>query len=199
MQSELDLASLLASRLCHDIVGPVGAIQNGLELMAEDESMADMAMDLIKKSARQASDKLQYARMAYGAAGGAELLDTGEAGRLTAALFEGERASLDWTWAGDAQPRVLVKMAMLLATYALAAVPRGGKVTVASGEGGLEVVAEGDTLRTPPFLELVSDGGELTDPRGAQAICIHRLAESIGTKVGIMSDGTRMSFQVPNP
>lgn len=197
MQSELDLASLLASRLCHDIVGPVGAIQNGLELMAEDESMAEMAMDLIKKSARQASDKLQYARMAYGAAGGADLLDPAEAGRLTGALFQGERATLEWTWAGEAQPRVLVKMAMLLATYALAAVPRGGTVTVANTDAGLEVSAVGETLRTPPFLDLVSEGGELTDPRGAQAICIHRLAESIGTKVAVMSDGTRMSFTVP--
>lgn len=79
MTRELDLASLLASRLCHDVVGPVGAIQNGLELMAEDEFMTEMALDLIRKSAHQASAKLQYARMAYGAAGGAEQLDPAEA------------------------------------------------------------------------------------------------------------------------
>ncbi|MEM8665573.1 MAG: histidine phosphotransferase, partial [Pseudomonadota bacterium] len=100
MQSDLELASLLASRLCHDVVGPVGAIQNGLELIAEDKSMTDMAMDLIKKSAAQATAKLQYARMAYGTAGGADVLDPAEAGRLTAAMFTGERAELVWTWAG---------------------------------------------------------------------------------------------------
>ena len=89
MTDDLDLASLLASRLCHDVVGPVGAIQNGLELIAEDKSMTEMAMALIQKSAAQASAKLQFARTAYGAAGGADVLDPAEAGRLTAAMFEG--------------------------------------------------------------------------------------------------------------
>ncbi|RAH98888.1 histidine phosphotransferase [Acuticoccus sediminis] len=195
MQSELELASLMASRLCHDIVGPVGAIQNGLELIAEDEAMAEMAMDLIKKSALQASAKLQYARMAYGAAGGADELDPGEAGRLTAELFKGERATLDWAWKGGAQPRTEVKLGMLLATYALGAVPRGGTVTVEYGEGGLVVTAAGETLRNPPFVDVTTGGGEITDPRGVQAKIIAMLAESGGWRVDVASDGSRMTFR----
>ena len=195
MQTELDLASLLASRLCHDVVGPVGAIQNGLELMAEDESMTEMAMDLIRKSALQASAKLQYARMAYGAAGGADVLDPAEAGRLTGGMFHGERATLDWTWGGEAAPRIPVKLAMLLATYALGAVPRGGTVTVSHGEEGVRVVAEGQ-VRTPQFLDIVTGGGEISDPRAVPALCIERLAESAGWRiVSEVDNGTTVTFR----
>lgn len=195
MQSELDLASLLASRLCHDVVGPVGAIQNGLEMMAEDESMTVMAMDLIRKSAQQATAKLQYARMAYGAAGGADVLDPAEAGRLTAGMFAGERASLDWTWTGPAEPRVPVKIAMLLATYALGAVPRGGSVTVRHDEDGVTIVAEGAPLRSPPFIDVVSNGGEVTDPRAVQALLIQKLAESTGWRVEAHANEGTMTFK----
>ena len=181
MPTDLDFASLLASRLCHDVIGPVGAIQNGLELIAEDESMAAMAMDLIKKSAAQATAKLQYARMAYGAAGGAEALDPAEAGRLTQGMFAGERATLAWEWSGpDAAPRTSVKLAMLLATYALGAVPRGGVVRVSGGADGVAIVAEGAQLRTPPFLEVVTGGGDIGDPRAVQSWVIERLAASAG-------------------
>lgn len=184
MPNDLDLASLLASRLCHDVVGPVGAIQNGLEMMAEDESVAEMAMDLIRKSARQASAKLQYARMAYGAAGGAEVLDPAEAGRLTAEMFAGERATLDWTWAGDPAPKGPVKLAMLLATFALGCVPRGGTISVRHNDAGLEVRAAGSSVRTPPFLDVATGGGgEVMDPRAVQALLIDRLAAAEGWRI----------------
>jgi histidine phosphotransferase ChpT len=181
MPTDLDFTSLLASRLCHDVIGPVGAIQNGLELIAEDESMAAMAMDLIKKSAAQATARLQYARMAYGAAGGAEELDPAEAGRLTQGVFVGERATLDWAWPGPGNaPKVPVKLGMLLATYAIGAVPRGGVIRVGPDGEGVKVVAEGAQLRTPQFLDIVTGGGTVTDPRAMQPWTIERLAASGG-------------------
>ncbi|MCF3931861.1 histidine phosphotransferase family protein [Acuticoccus sp. M5D2P5] len=195
MPSDLDLASLLASRLCHDVVGPVGAIQNGLELMAEDESMAEMALELIKKSAAQATAKLQFARMAYGAAGGAEVIDPGEAGRLTAGVFAGERAALDWQWGGPAVPRVPIKLAMLIATYALGCVPRGGTVTVRYEDETLTVEATGAQLRVPPFLEVLTDGGEITDPRAIQPLCVERLAASVGWRIAVDSEDGAMTFR----
>ena len=194
MQSDLELASLLASRLCHDVVGPVGAIQNGLELIAEDEAMAEMAMDLIKKSAAQATAKLQYARMAYGAAGGADVLDPAEAGRLTAAMFAGERAALAWEWNGAPAPRVPVKVAMLLATFALGAVPRGGTVTVRHEEDALTVLAEGASVRKPPFSELVTEGGETADPRAVRAVLIERLALENGWRIVMEAGEGHLSF-----
>lgn len=196
MQSDLELASLLASRLCHDVVGPVGAIQNGLELIAEDRSMTDMAMDLIKKSAAQATAKLQYARMAYGAAGGAEVLDPGEAGRLTGAMFAGERADLSWAWTGEPAPLAEIKVAMLLATFALGAVPRGGTVTVErGGEGTISVQAAGSAIRTPPFAELVTEGGDVSDPRAVQAVLIERLAASAGWRIVMETQDEALTFR----
>ncbi|MEM0907913.1 MAG: histidine phosphotransferase family protein [Pseudomonadota bacterium] len=189
MTSDLDLASLLASRLCHDVVGPVGAIQNGLELIAEDDSMAEMAMDLIKKSAAQATAKLQYARMAYGAAGGADVLDPGEAGRLTEGMFSGERATLDWRFAGPPTDRNTVKLAMLMATFALAAVPRGGDITVEHDDTGcISVRASGNPARVPPFTDLMTMGGEATDPRAVQAMLMARLAAASGATIVVEAD-----------
>lgn len=192
--TDIDFASFLASRLCHDVVGPVGAIQNGLELMAEDQSMTEMALDLVNKSARQASAKLQFARMAYGAAGGAEVLDPAEAGRITAALFEGERANLVWDWAGAAVPRATVKVAMLLATFALTSVPRGGTVTVRPEGAGVCVEALSDSVRSPAFVELL-EGGAVADPRAVQPFMIRELAEAAGWRIEVAGREGAITFR----
>ena len=81
----LDLAALLCSRVCHDLISPVGAIVNGLEVMEEDkdEETKVFALDLIKKSAKQASAKLQFCRLAFGAAGSAGAqIDLGDAEKV---------------------------------------------------------------------------------------------------------------------
>src|ERR1700757_4271473 len=89
-----DLAALLCSRVCHDIVSPVGAIINGLEVL-EDEKDAEMrgfALDLIKTSAEQASARLQFCRLAFGAAGSAgAAIDSGDAEMVARGLFGRER------------------------------------------------------------------------------------------------------------
>ena len=101
--SSLDLAALVASRVCHDIISPVGAITNGLEVLDEEgsEDMRDFAMDLIRKSARQASAKLQFARLAFGAAGsaGAEI-DLGDAQVVATGFMENEKSDLVWQVSG---------------------------------------------------------------------------------------------------
>src|SRR5258708_12615832 len=102
----LDLAALLCSRVCHDLISPVGAIANGLEVMEEgrDEETSKFAMDLIKKSARTASAKLQFCRIAFGAAGSAGAqIDTGDAEKVTRGLMEDEKTKVAWNL-----PRVLL-------------------------------------------------------------------------------------------
>ncbi|MEA2860394.1 MAG: histidine phosphotransferase ChpT, partial [Methylobacteriaceae bacterium] len=90
----LDLAALLCSRVCHDVISPVGAIVNGLEVL-EDEQDAEMrsfALELIKKSARTASARLQFCRLAFGAAGSAgAAIDTGDAEQVARGLLVDER------------------------------------------------------------------------------------------------------------
>jgi len=197
MPSDLDLASLVASRLCHDVVGAVGAIQNGLELMNEDQSNTDVAMDLIVKSAAQASARLQYARMAYGAAGGSTELDPAEGGRLTGGLFAVEKSStLDWRWTGPQAPRERVKLAMLLATYATGAVPRGGVVVVEAGDdAGVVVTASGTPLRRPGHLDVITDAAEADAAHAVQPLLIVRIAEALGLVVDVTQGDDSMTFR----
>src|SRR5664279_3199678 len=96
---DIELSAFLVSRVCHDLVGPLGAVVNGLEVM-EDERDAAMRADALKivsSSALQALARLQFLRIAFGAAGsaGAEL-DLNEVGRLLNGLMEGGKIQLEW-------------------------------------------------------------------------------------------------------
>ena len=128
-----DLGALLCSKVCHDIISPVGAITNGLELMEEDidGSMREMAMDLIKRSATQASAKLKFARIAYGAAGsaGAEI-DTGDAEEVAQGYMAAEKADLEWKIERQYLPKNEVKLVLNLLLLALNCVPQGGAITI---------------------------------------------------------------------
>src|SRR5262245_66108058 len=93
----LDLAALLCSRVCHDLISPAGAIVNGLEVLEEskDEETKTFALDLIKKSARVASARLQFCRIAFGAAGSAGAqIDLGDAGNVAKGFIEDEKVKL---------------------------------------------------------------------------------------------------------
>src|SRR5258708_6435515 len=103
----LDLAALLCSRVCHDLISPTGAILNGLEVLDEKESdqeTRNFALDLIKKSARTASARLQFCRLAFGAAGSAGAqIDLGDAQSMARAFIEDDKTKLTWSL-----PRVLL-------------------------------------------------------------------------------------------
>jgi histidine phosphotransferase ChpT len=123
----LDLAALLCSRVCHDIISPVGAIINGLEVLDEDNGeMRDFAFSLIRKSAAQASAKLQFARLAFGAAGsaGAEI-DLADAEKVARGYMEGEQAAFDRDAPRIQMPKHLVKLVLNLVLLSVAAIPRG--------------------------------------------------------------------------
>ncbi len=135
----LDLAALLCSRVCHDVISPVGAIVNGLEVL-EDEEDADMraiAFDLIKKSAETASARLQFCRLAFGAAGSAGAsIDTGDAERVVRGLFADQKTQINWRAARALMPKNKVKLILNLCLLAAGAIPRGGVITVTTSETG---------------------------------------------------------------
>ncbi|PLX35805.1 MAG: histidine phosphotransferase [Hyphomicrobiales bacterium] len=154
--SPLDLAALLCSRVCHDIISPVGAINNGLEVLEEDSGgeMEGFAMELIRKSAKQASNKLQFARLAFGAAGsaGAEI-DTGDAEKVAQGLMEGEKPSLTWTAQRVLMAKNRVKLLLNLILIASSAIPRGGNIDLTiEGEASapnFRLVCTGPNARVP--------------------------------------------------
>src|ERR687898_3570783 len=135
----LDLAALLCSRVCHDVISPVGAIVNGLEVLEDDSdaSMRDFALDLIRKSAKQASARLQFARLAFGSAGSAGAsIDLGDAEQVARGMFQDDKVKLSWTGPRALLPKNKVKLLLNLVVIATNAVPRGGTIDVAvTGEG----------------------------------------------------------------
>jgi histidine phosphotransferase ChpT len=150
----LDLASLACSRVCHDVISPVGAIINGLEVLDEekDAEMRQVALDLIKKSAATASARLQFCRLAFGAAGSAGAsIDTSDAETVTRGLIADDRTKLVWSVARQLAPKNKVKLLLNLCLLAFSAIPRGGVVTVTvNGEGDAteaEVEAKGLNAR----------------------------------------------------
>lgn len=131
--SELDLASLLCSRVCHDVISPVGAIANGLEVLEDekDEQMKEFAMNLIKKSALQASAKLQFARLAFGAAGSAGAhIDLMDAKYVSESFVDKDKVTLTWQAPVATMAKNKVKLLLNLLLVALTTIPRGGTIDV---------------------------------------------------------------------
>ncbi|WP_417667600.1 histidine phosphotransferase ChpT [Roseibium sp.] len=192
--SSLDLSALVASRVCHDIISPVGAITNGLEVLDEEgsEDMREFAMDLIRKSARQASAKLQFARLAFGAAGsaGAEI-DLGDAQVVATGFMENEKSDLVWQVERHLMPKNLVKLLLNLILIANQCVPRGGDITVVmDGEPASPefiLSAKGLNPRIPLGMQEILSGEEpeRVDAHSVQPIYTVLLARECGMTLAI--------------
>lgn len=130
---ELDLAALMVSRVCHDLISPVAAVSNGLEILADeqDPAMKEQAMSLIAHSVGQAKARLLFARLAFGAMGsaGAEI-DLGEAGQVAAEFFKTSKAKLDWQAPVAAIDKEMIRILLNLANMGADSIPRGGQLTV---------------------------------------------------------------------
>jgi histidine phosphotransferase ChpT len=165
---DLDLSAVLASRICHDLVGPVGAIGNGLELLAEedDPEMRQQALDLLAHSAGQATRRLTFYRLAFGASGGADVaVPLAEARSAAEQWLAGSRVRLDWPDA-SADPAVdltkpQLRLLLNLLIVGSEALPRGGTLQVAVADGAtvrLTVRAEGPGARVAPGLDSALEG-----------------------------------------
>ncbi len=191
----LDLAAMLCSRVCHDVISPVGAIVNGLEVL-EDESepsMRDVAIDLIKRSAAGASAKLQFCRLAFGAAGsvGASI-DTGDAENVARALLETEKTALAWKAQRQFLPKNKVKLLLNLCQIAASTIPRGGVVEVeVLGEGqaaALRVASRGANARLQAhFADLMSrqSGAAAVDAHSIQPYFAGLVAQECGMAIEV--------------
>lgn len=191
MTSQTDLAALLCSRLCHDMLSPVGALANGLELLAEeqDPEMRAKCVELLEQSAKISTDKLKFFRLAFGAAGGfGDAVPVEEAQDvITALASDAKRVKLNWAIAEDSLPKPAVKVMLNLAQIALDALVRGGELDIGAErrDGNVEIVARATAERIA-FDEVIGRAlqGELIpdelSSRTAAAHMIGMLAEEHG-------------------
>lgn len=186
--NEIEFAALLVSRVCHDLVSPVGAVVNGLEVL-EDERDAAMRADALKlvvSSAEQAAARLQFARIAFGAAGsaGAEL-DLTEVGRIVKGLVQGGKVSVDWRAAHVNWPKDWAKLLMNATLMAADSLPRGGEVRVETSADpaapSFTVRARGQNARLLEEVEKAARGEPTLpmDGRSIQPYLTHKLARSL--------------------
>ena len=190
----LDLAALLCSRVCHDLISPVGAIVNGIEVLEEekDEATKEFALDLIKKSAATASAKLQFCRIAFGAAGSAGAqIDLGDAETIARGFLEDDKTKIAWNLAKN-----LVKLLLNMLIIAGQAIPRGGKITVdpiGTGDSvGFKVSATGVNAKIQPAVTSLLTGelsGDNIDAHRIQPFYAGLLAKACGIKATVTADG----------
>ena len=200
--SDLDLAALLCSRVCHDVISPVGAIANGLELFDDpemDEETKATALDMIRSSARTAGAKLKFCRIAFGAAGTAgALIDLSEAGEVARGFVGDEKVKLDWQAPRENRPKQQVKLLLNMLLLAIAGIPRGGVVTVAAEGDTLTVRASGERAKISEQLAEVLAGTadlSLLDARLVQPYYSKQLAASAGLKLTMAMSGDDVLVQ----
>ena len=196
----IDLSALLSSRVCHDLINPVGAISSGLSIIddpSSDETMKEMADELVRDGTKKALALLSYARLAYGAAGGhgaeIKLEDVQE---VLAALYDTTKANLDWQMPNEMLPKNQAKILLVLAHAAAEAVPRGGDVVIKpTGSGFLLEVTGKRTFLNDEFISALD--GDYTDmkPKFTPAYIIGQLARQSNGLVSAVREDERIVFK----
>lgn len=188
---EIDFASLLCSRLCHDLLSPVGAMNNGIELLADehDPEMRQRCMDLLAESAKSAADKLKFFRLAFGAAGGFGAdVDPNDAKLVIEPMVTASgRTVLEWAVPAQMMPKRAVKILLNLVLLANEALVRGGTLFVGAearaGEQEIVVRASGPQILMDSAIREALTGQldpVAVDSRTAAAWMAHRLAVQDG-------------------
>lgn len=194
--SDVDFASLLCSRLCHDLVSPVGALANGIEILADetDPDMRAQCLQLLADSAQQTANRLKFFRLAFGAGGGfSEQVDVREAQAAIQGMFAADKVKLDWLVTLPALPKVAVKVLLNLSLIAGDALLRGGALRIAAerAEDQVELVvrAEGPRLLLGEDLRLTLTGDPASfeaTPRVAPALLVRQLLGHSGATLRLL-------------
>lgn len=195
---QLELAALLCSRVCHDLISPVGAIVNGLEVLDDNPKDDDreFALDLIRKSARNASARLQFCRLAFGAAGSAGAqIDLGDAEAMARGFVEDDRTKLVWQVPRLLMPKNRVKLLLNMIVIAQQTIPRGGTMTVeavgADETMGFRILAQGLNARIPQNILNMLAGAlqDRVDAHAVQPYYTGLLARACGLAVSLAMAG----------
>ncbi len=195
--TDLELAALISSKICHDVINPVGAINNGLEILDEDKNVDAQryALEMIRNVTAQASARLQFARYAFGAAGSAgSMIDLGMAAQVSHGFVGQGKHKLVWPSAAGMMTKDRVKLVLNLIAIAMTALPRGGEITVVNSgtldAPSFEVACRGTNARSPQYLaEFLGGTPPPLDSLSIQAYYTARLASNVGMTITVDKDG----------
>jgi histidine phosphotransferase ChpT len=193
VQLELRVVELLCARLCHELVSPIGAINNGVELLGEeDPEFVKDAIALIGQSARKGGQRLQFYRFAYGTSGAGAASGAASTGRdLAIGLLEGGKVQCEWPAEAITLPADWQRLACNMLVLAAESLPRGGLVGVRplrAGASGIEVVAAGDSVNLTTEARSALDGSVAVDDltsRTVHAYFTGRLAAQLGARLAV--------------
>ncbi len=194
------LSALLASRVCHDLINPVGALGSGLDVLDEtdqDAAMKDAALDLIRSGGQKAIAVLKFARLAYGSAGGfGAQIPMEEAELCLKDLYKWAKADLDWRISPGMRSKEAVKIALILGSFAADCVPRGGKVTVSEELQTIIVAAEGPrALLNEDLVAALQGRATELKPKFAPAFIAGELARAMGGETSAEIEGHRVTLR----
>jgi histidine phosphotransferase ChpT len=206
--TDLELAALISSKICHDVIGPVGAIYNGLEILDEDDDAEakNYALDVIRNVTEQASARLQFARFAFGAAGSAGAqIDLATAEQISRGLFGGQgkhqgKHKLAWRGLRGQMAKDKVKLLLNLVAAAITALPRGGEIELTIGgsheDPSFLLRCLGPGARPPQYLADYVGGGQppALDALSIQAYYTWRLAASSNMRLEIAKEGADIAL-----
>ncbi len=196
--TDLELAAMISSKICHDVIGPISAICNGLEILDMDQDLASKAsaMDVIRSVSEQASARLQFARYAFGAAGSVgSLIDLDTAERISRGLIGQGKHKIAWRGPAGHMAKDKVKLLLNLFASAITALPKGGeimvRVTGTLETPGFLIRCRGMGARPPQYLTdfIVARKSPPLDPITIQAYYTYRLAGTAGMRLEILQDG----------
>ena len=190
---QTQLAALIGSRICHDLISPVGAINNGLELMAMSASQNTPEMALITESVTNASARIRFFRIAFGAAG-EQMVGKPEIASILRDIYDGARLSVEWS--PDApQSRANVRLAFLGLLCLETSMPYGGNVRVDIKGAGWALKGKGEKLNIDPALWSILSGqapeGTLR-PAHVQFALLPLIAKDEGRKLVSQADETEV-------
>ncbi len=207
MISELHLSALLCSRICHDLISPISALNNGIEVLEddddEDEEMREHALSLIALGGKQASSKLRFARLAYGASSATgEIVDLAEVKEILEEILDGGKITLKWESAHDGLQKDFVRILMNLVSIGSGCIPRGGVLRVdirnTSGPAFMSLTASGEGADIKPevikALDCASAEKDL-DARSIQPFFTGLLIQSNGIRLKTEKQSEQIVFQ----
>lgn len=195
-QSPLSIATLVGSRICHDLISPVGAIHNGIELISMAGPIDSPELQLIADSVTNASSRIKFFRVAFGSAAGEQLVGASEAAKIATDAFEGGRYIVDWQAQGDL-PRAEVQAAYLAILCTESALPRGGTITVTRDDRGMGVSGEAERVVCEPALWTplaTGDAPEGLRPAHVQFALLAMAAAQLGRTLATTTDDTQVTI-----